>query len=71
MNITWTASNENNQLIGKRTANTVLAAVRAGRDYIRRELNGEGRVTIYKDGIEIRQDRRDIFTAWKWEITNL
>jgi hypothetical protein len=71
MSITWTASNKGCHLIGERPATTVLAAVRDGREFVRGELNGEGKITIYEDGVEIREDRCDMFTAWKWQVTNL
>ena len=64
--ITWTASNNSSFLNGNREAKTVLGAVRAMRNYIENELCGEGSGTIFVDGVEFRQDRKDIFTGYKW-----
>ncbi len=65
-NITWSASNNSSFLNGSRNAQSVLAAVRAGRQYLNSELCGEGTITIYQDGVEIRADTKDIFTNFKW-----
>ena len=65
-NITWSASNNSSFLNGDREANTVIGAVRAARNYLENELAGEGTITIYQDGCPIRQDRKDIFTGYKW-----
>jgi len=43
------------------------AAVRAARQYIRGELYGEGKTTIYSDGQPVRQDERSIHTGMRWE----
>lgn len=68
---TWTASNNSSALNGTRTALTLTSAVRAARAYLRSELNGEGRISYYEDGVEIREDRMDMFTDYKWSVTNL
>lgn len=64
--ITWTASNNSSFLNGSRQAKSVTAAVRAGRNYIRNELYGEGTLTIYDNEQIVRIDRRDIFTSYRW-----
>jgi len=64
--ITWSAKNNSSYLNGSRQAKSVLAAVRAGRAYVRDELYGEGIVTIYADGHPVRQDERSIFTGFVW-----
>ena len=69
--ITWSAKNNSSYLSGSRKAKSVLAAVRAGRDYVRGELYGEGIVTIYENGNPVRQDERSIFTGFVWSIANL
>lgn len=71
MTITWTASNNSSFLNEERTSKTILAAVRAARSYAREELNGEGKITIYENDVEIRQDRCDMFTDYKWESMSL
>lgn len=65
--ITWSAKNNSSFLNGSREASSVLAAVRAGRQYIRGELYGEGVLTIYEDGYPVRQDECSIQTGFRWE----
>lgn len=67
MSITWTAKNNSSFLHGSRPAKSLAAAVRAARSYIRGELYGEGRATIFEDGIPVRHDERSIHTGFKWE----
>lgn len=71
MTITWAASNNSSFLAEEREAKTMTGAVRAARAYVRGELGGEGKITIYKNGIEVREDRCDMFTHYKWETTIL
>ena len=65
--ITWSASNNSSFLNGSREAKSVAAAVRAARQYIRGELYGEGKATIFSDGQPVRQDERSIHTGMRWE----
>ena len=67
--VTWTAKNNSSFLNGSREAKSVVAAVRAGRHYVRNELYGEGVLTIFEDGQPVRQDRCDIFTGGRWETS--
>lgn len=69
--ITWTAKNNSSFLNGERTAKSVLAAVRAGRQYVFGELYGEGALTIFVDGEPVREDERSMFTRYEWKTTNL
>ena len=69
--ITWSAKNNSSFLNGRRKAKSVLAAVRAGRAYVRGELYGEGTLTIYVDDHPVRQDERSIFTGFRWSTLNL
>jgi hypothetical protein len=69
--ITWSAKNNSSYLKGSRSATSVLAAVRAGRAYVRGELYGEGTVTIYQNGNPIRQDERSIFTGFCWSTSKI
>lgn len=72
MSINWTASNNSSFLNGTRTANTLLGAVRAARTYVDSELMGEGVITYYEGNYPdypIRQDRKDIYTGYKWATT--
>ena len=69
--ITWTASNNSSFLNGYREASSIAAAVRAARAYIRGELYGEGRATIFSDGDPVREDERSIFTGLRWNVTKL
>lgn len=69
--ITWTASNNSSFLNGERAAPSVVAAVRAARAYIRGELYGEGRATIFSDGDPVREDERSIFTGFRWQSKDL
>ena len=66
--IEWTASNSSSFLNGTREAKSLAAAVRAARRYIRYELYGEGKATIFKDGNTVRQDECSIHTGFKWEV---
>ena len=65
MAIAWGASNGYKSTEG--TASTILAAVRAARKFVRCELKGEGRISIYEDGVEIREDHCDNFTNFVWK----
>lgn len=67
--ITWSAKNNSSFLNGSTRANSVRAAVIAGREYVRGELYGEGILTIFADGHPIRQDECSIFTGHKWVTT--
>lgn len=69
--ITWTASNSSSYLSSARSAHTLLAAVRAARAYLRSEIDGEGKITYYDGGVEIREDRIDIYTGYRWETRQL
>jgi len=69
--ITWSAKNNSSYLNGSQKAKSVLAAVRAGRAYVRGELYGDGIVTIYKNGNPVRQDERSIFTGFTWSVSDL
>ncbi len=62
----WTASNNSSFLNGEREAKTLLGAVRDARAYVNGELGGEGKLTIYDNGCEVRQDTKTIFTNYKW-----
>ena len=66
-NVTWTASNNSSFLNGEREAKTIKGAVRAARQYVRGELMGEGRITIFEDGVPVREDRCDMFTGNQWK----
>jgi hypothetical protein len=66
--ITWSAKNNSSFLNGSRPASSVLAAVYAGRRYVRDELYGEGTVTIYEDEEPVRQDECSIFTGFRWNV---
>lgn len=68
----WSASNNSSFLNGHREAPTLLAAVRAGRAYLRNELNGEGSISFFHDpeDMPFRVDQFSMFTGWKWEINN-
>lgn len=65
--ITWTASNNSSFLDGCREASSLAAAVRAARRYVRYELYGEGKATIFEDGNPVRQDECSIHTKYRWE----
>ncbi len=65
--ITWSASNNSSFLNGSREAKTVAGAVRASRAYIRDELYGEGKATIFADGYPVRHDECGIQTGFRWE----
>lgn len=65
--ITWTANNSQSFLNGVRSARSVHAAIVAGRSYVRRELLGEGVVTVFKDGEPVRQDGCNLFSGFRWE----
>ena len=69
--VTWSAKNNSSFLNGERKATTVLAAVRAAREYIRGELYGEGVATIYVDGNPVKQTERSIHTGYVWTTTNI
>lgn len=69
--ITWSAKNNSSYLNGNRQAESMRAAVRAARAYVRGELYGEGTLTIYVDGHPVRQDERSIFTGFRWVTLNL
>jgi hypothetical protein len=69
--ITWSAKNNSTYLNGSRSAPSILAAVRAGRAYVREELYGEGELTIYQNGNPIRQDERSIFTGYRWKTSKV
>ncbi len=56
----WSASNNSSFLNGSRDAKTIAGAVRAARQYVRDELYGEGKATIFEDGYPVRQDERSI-----------
>jgi hypothetical protein len=71
MKITWSAKNNNSYLNGRRSAPSILAAVRAARAYVRGELYGEGTLTIYVDGQPVRQDECSIFTGFRWSVNQL
>jgi len=71
MKITWSAKNNSSYLTGSRSAPSILAAVRAGRAYVRGELYGEGTLTIYVDGQPVRQDERSIFTGFRWATSKM
>ena len=66
--ITWSAENNSSYLNGSRSAPSILAAVRAARAYVRGELYGEGVLTVYVDGLPVRQDERSIFTGYRWSV---
>ena len=66
--IEWTASNNSSFLNGSREASSIAAAVRAARRYIRGELYGEGKATIFKDGNPVRRDEYSIHTGYKWDV---
>ena len=66
--IEWSASNSSSFLNGSRQAKSLAAAVRAARRYIRGELYGEGKATIFDDGNPVRQDECSIHTGLKWEV---
>lgn len=65
--VTWTAKNNSSFLNGQRSAQSIQAAVKAARKYIREELYGEGTATIFVDSSPVRQDECSIFTKFKWE----
>lgn len=67
--VTWTAWNNSSFLNGERKAGSVLSAVRDARAYIRGELYGEGKASIYVDGQLVRQDEKSIFTSFRWKVT--
>jgi len=67
--ITWTASNNSSFLNGEREASSIRAAVRDARRYIRGELYGEGKATIFVDGQPMREDEKSIFTGYQWRVT--
>jgi hypothetical protein len=69
MRVTWSAKNNSSFLKGHRNATSVMAAVRAGREYVREELYGEGTLSIFIDDECVRQDERSIFTGFKWLVT--
>lgn len=69
--ITWTASNNSSFLNGSREASSIAAAVRAARAYIRGELYGEGRATIFSDGDPVREEERSIFTGFQWQSKDI
>ncbi len=64
----WSASNNSSFLNGSRDAKTIAGAVRAARQYVREELYGEGKATIFEDGYPVRQDERSIHTGFRWEV---
>lgn len=64
--ITWTAKNNSSFLNGEREASSIRAAVIAARAYIRGELYGEGKATIFVDGQPVRQDECSLHTGLRW-----
>jgi len=66
----WTASNNSSFLNGCRDANSLKAAVRSARHYVRNELLGEGRISYFyhADDLEpFRIDEKSIFTNHRWK----
>lgn len=69
----WTASNNSNYLNGYRQANSMRAAVRDARNYVRNELYGEGTITYYdnlrdaEQDCRLRTDERGMFTGHRWQ----
>ena len=68
--ITWSAKNNSTYISGSRPAKSVRDAVRQGRAYLRGELMGEGKISIYEDGEIVRCDECSIFTGYKWQVRN-
>ena len=70
--IYWTAYNNSSYLAGHRTANTLRAAVRDARRYLRDELQNEGIIRYYDslDALEqdhpCRVDERSLQTGYRW-----
>lgn len=68
--IYWTAKNNSSFLNGNCQANTMRGAVRAARNYVDNELNGEGEILFFDDidcAVPVRKDIKDIWTNNKWE----
>ena len=66
--IAWSAKNNSTFINGSRPAKSIRDAVRQGRAYLRGELMGEGKISIYEDGEIVRCDECSIFTNYKWEV---
>jgi hypothetical protein len=64
--ITWGAQNNSTFMPRTRSANTMIGAVRAAREFIRGELFGEGVATIYIDGKPVKQTECSIHTGYQW-----
>lgn len=67
--VTWTAENRTEFLNGQREAANINDAVATGREYVVNELNGEGTVTIFLDGEEVRKDQCDMYTNYTWNVS--
>lgn len=66
MKITWSASGNSSYINGGGSASSVLAAIRAARNYIRNELYGVGVSVIYVDGEPMCRDERSLNTGMRW-----
>ena len=69
--VTWSAGNSSSFLNGSRESASVPAAVRAARTYIREELSGEGRATIFVGEGAVRRDERSTATGYRWVVTKI
>ena len=69
--ITWIASNNSTYMTRERSANTLLSAARAARKFLRTELMGEGQITYFEDGVEVRVDEVSMFTGYKMLVRTL
>ena len=71
--IYWTACNSGSFLNGRRSAKTMLGAVRAARHYLNNELYGDGTISYYDSSDKefiFRKDEKSIFTGNKWVRTD-
>ena len=68
--IHWTASNDDNKMIGTRSAFIMAAAVRDAHNYVKKDLQGEGKIYYYKNNdhyVPVRIDEKSIYTDFEWE----
>lgn len=69
--IYWQARNNSTFTSHRRTANTMLAAVRDARRFHANDLYGEGIITYFDSFTSewpIRRDELSIHTGYKWRI---
>ena len=69
----WTVKNNSYFSVGYREAKTIRGAVRAGRAYVKGEINGQGKVIIEgtldgENWYYIRADECSIFTNFEWRV---